>query len=163
MWQGQIQCHQTITTANNRSQFLRIRQSIWPRSKNLVINALQKLFTLRESCRGDDKLCEHGSDRCETSAKRVSDDLQFLIFRRCFFCSNNKIGGKILFSDFVLVFYDLLIPRTLQNRAPVEAKRWFLQNCNFRCIYEAWPQNDHQNLCEINEKSMKKLNVWTKH
>ena len=25
---------------------------------------------------------EHGSDRCETLAKRVSDDLQFFIFRR---------------------------------------------------------------------------------
>ena len=38
------------------------------------------LFTLRESRRGDHELCEHGSDRCETSAKRVSDDLQLLIF-----------------------------------------------------------------------------------
>ena len=39
-----------------------------------------KLFTLRESRRGDHELCEHGSDRRETSAKRVSDDLQFSIF-----------------------------------------------------------------------------------
>ena len=51
------------------------------------------LFTLRESRRGDHELCEHGSDRRETSAKRVSDDLQLSIFRTEFF-----------FSDFVSVF-----------------------------------------------------------
>ena len=38
------------------------------------------LFTLRESRRGDHELGEHGSDRRETSAKRVSDDLQLSIF-----------------------------------------------------------------------------------
>ena len=38
------------------------------------------LFTLRESHRGDHELCEHGSDRRETSAKRASDDLQLSIF-----------------------------------------------------------------------------------
>ena len=38
------------------------------------------LFTLRESRRGGHELCEHGSDRRETSATRVSDDLEFLIF-----------------------------------------------------------------------------------
>ena len=40
------------------------------------------LFTLRESRRGAHELCEHGSDRRETSAKRVSDDLQLSIFWR---------------------------------------------------------------------------------
>ena len=33
-----------------------------------------------KSRRGGDELCEHGSDRRETSATRVSDDLQFSIF-----------------------------------------------------------------------------------
>ena len=33
-----------------------------------------------KSRRGDNELWEHGSDRRETSATRVSDDLQFSIF-----------------------------------------------------------------------------------
>ena len=42
--------------------------------------SFNKLFTLRESRRGGHEPCEHGSDRRETSATRVSDDLEFLIF-----------------------------------------------------------------------------------
>ena len=40
------------------------------------------MFTLRESRRGDHELCKLGSNRHETSAKRVSEDLQLSIFSR---------------------------------------------------------------------------------
>ena len=51
-----------------------------PDSTHVGVRNPRGLFTLRESRRGDHELCEHGSDRCETSAKRVSDDLQLSIF-----------------------------------------------------------------------------------
>ena len=45
----------------------------WPWRCGLNI----ELFMLRESRRGGHEPCEHGSDRRETSATGVSDDLQF--------------------------------------------------------------------------------------
>ena len=63
-----------------------------------------KLFTLRESRRGAHELCEHRSDRRETSAKRVSDDLQLLIcWRRIFFTKKKNSDSFLIFlflSDF---------------------------------------------------------------
>ena len=92
------------------------------------------LFTLRESRRGNHELCEHGSDRCETSAKRVSEDSQLSIFsRRNFFFEN--FSDLFLFShNFRQILEDLgFFGR--QNRVPGGI---LLRMGGFSGPYEAW-------------------------
>ena len=64
----------------------------WP--KNNRFREFRKFF---ETLNGR-LLLNHGSDRPQTLAKRVSDDLQHFIFRR----------RKVFFRDFVLVFSTFL-------------------------------------------------------
>ena len=65
------------------------------------------MFTLRESRRGDHELCEHGSDRRETSAKRVSDDLQLSIFSRRIFFFEFFFGFFSVFLNFRQILKEL--------------------------------------------------------
>ena len=92
----------------------RLRQSrMWPSEINSIVKSFQKTTTnvggknclrFANSRRGDDELCEHGSDRRETSAKRVSDDLQFSIFWRRKFFFEKVFRSKFVFRIFFSVF-----------------------------------------------------------
>ena len=97
---------------------------------------LWKLFTLCESCRGGDERCEHGSNPRETSATRVSDDLQILIFwrRKKFFEKKNR---KIFFFGKNRWILEELGSFWRQNQIP---EGFLLRMGGFSGPYEAWRQ-----------------------
>ena len=94
------------------------------------------LFTLRESRRGGQEPCEHGSDRRETSATRVSDDLQILIFWRRKINFEKK-NSEIFFFGKNRWILEELGSFWRQNQIP---GGFLLRMGGFSGPYEAWRQ-----------------------
>ena len=124
----------------------------------------RELFTLRESRRGDHELCEHGSDRRETSAKRVSDDLQLSIFWR------RQICFRKMFRDLFSVFRDfqLVISRKWAPISKIGLYTFFCLGLSKKFTHkDPATCNPVKSLRVLKNRhfpnfSVKKKNVWKK-